>query len=471
MNVPDGAPCEVKVSRTVRSGGKGLLLVMQRMSLTYRTRNGQMPPLLPTDQRRSKDASYYIKNADTRRAKSILKLKARTKVLLTGTPAESEVTDLFWLLGWLTGFSTKYEDPIASGFENPKPFSGFGKVGLENFRSFYGGGSKRRVLDVDSVEARVGHHEKLWQLLDTVMFRKRKTDEDVQKLIEVPEPKHIRYHLDLLPAERELYDLLVEEFRNWYESEAQKKEAAESRGEKYRIDSIQICSWMDKLRKAASCPWIFPEYDVLKGSTTGKLQYIENKVMDFLRRGKKVLLFSGHKETIEQLKLTLNEIIPGRKAEYIHGEVPMEYRWKVMKQFQDSNDPLSVLIMSHRTGAESYTLTEAKGVIIVDLDFNGKKLEQCYSRAVRLGQKDEVEIHWTLGSNTIDINMHGVVLSKISGVNLAVDHEELNFNELASEFDGDSLAASTTAIDMEQFAKDMLKCGTNRKDIATKTTA
>lgn len=98
------------------------------------------------------------------------------------------------------------------------------------------------------------------------------------------------------------------------------------------------------------------------------------------------------------------------------------------------------------------------------------KLEQCYSRAVRLGQKDEVEIHWTLGANTIDINMHGVVLSKISGVNLAVDHEELNFNDLASEFDGDSLVAATTAIDMEQFAKDMLKCGTNRKDIA-KTTA
>ncbi|WP_178076108.1 DEAD/DEAH box helicase [Paenibacillus oralis] len=318
------------------------------------------------------DEAHYIKNAESQRAKSILRIKARTRVLLTGTPAENEVTDLYWLLGWLTGFSSRYDDPIEGFGGNPKPFAGYGKVGLEHFRAHYGGGSKRRVLDVDSVEARVGHHEQLWQILDTVMVRKKKTDDDVKDYIAVPEPKHIRYHLELLPAERELYDLLVERFREWYEGEVTKKEAAEMRGEKYRINTIEICTWMDKLRKAASCPWTFPEYDVLKGSTTAKLQYIESKVKDFMRRGKKVLLFSGHKETIEQLKLALDEIIPGRFAEYIHGDVAMQYRWDVMKKFQDPDDPLSILIMSHRTGAESYTLTEAKGVFIVDLDFNGK---------------------------------------------------------------------------------------------------
>lgn len=416
------------------------------------------------------DEAHYIRNVDSQRAKSVLKIKARTRVLLTGTPAENEVTDLYFLLGWLTGFSSSYEDPIEAMKGTPKPFSGHGKVGLENFRTFYGGGSKRRVLDVDSVEARVGHHEQLWKILDTVMIRKKRTDDDVKDYIAVPEPKHIRYHLELLPAERELYDLIVTRFREWYENEVVKKEAAERRGEKYRINSIMICTWMDKLRKAASCPWTFPEYDVLKGRTTAKLQYIENKVKDFVRRGQKVLLFSGHKETIEQLKLALDEIIPGRFAEYIHGDVAMQYRWDVMKRFQDPDDPLSILIMSHRTGAESYTLTEAKGVFIVDLDFNGKKLEQCYSRAVRLGQKDEVEIHWTLGINTIDVNIHGVVLSKISGVDLAVDREGLDFSALANEFEGDTKAAAS-ALDMEQFAKDMLKGGTSRSAVTPTSSA
>jgi hypothetical protein len=452
---------------TVRHGGKeeerkcGFTVVERRKPpLSHYFHNGYDATVV--------DEGHYIKAGDTQRAKSVLRVKTRTRVILTGTPAENEVTDLYWILGWLTGFTSRYEDPVEASSSKPKPFQGFGKVGMDHFRMYYGGGEKRRVLDVDSVQARVGHHEELWKLLDTVMVRKKKSDPDVRDYIKVPIPKHIRYHMELMQAERELYDELVEEFKQWYQSELDKKEAAEMRGDKYRINTILICTWMDKLRKAASCPWSFDGYDAVRGRTTAKLQYLENKIRDYLRRGQKVLLFSGHKETIEQLKLTLDEIIPGRFAEYIHGDVKMEYRWETMKRFQDAHDPLSVLIMSHRTGAESYTLTEAKAVFIVDLDFNGKKLEQCYSRAVRLGQKDVVDVHWLLGVNTIDVNMHGVVLSKIDGVNLAVDRQQIDFAALANEFEGDTKAAAS-AIDMEEFAKEMLKSGTKRAEVKPAT--
>lgn len=143
----------------------------------------------------------------------------------------------------------------------------------------------------------------------------------------------------------------------------------------------------------------------------------------------------------------------------------MEFRWEMMKRFQDPNDPLSILIMSHRTGAESYTLTEAKAVFLFDLDFNAKKIEQCYSRAVRLGQKDVVDIYWLIGVDTIDANMHGMVLSKASGVNLAIDREEMDFSEIAKEFKGDSSVAMSS-IDYEEFASEMLGRGTKRSDIA-----
>lgn len=137
----------------------------------------------------------------------------------------------------------------------------------------------------------------------------------------------------------------------------------------------------------------------------------------------------------------------------------------MIERFQDPNDPLSILIMSHRTGAESYTLTEAKAVFLYDLDFNGKRIEQCYSRAVRLGQRDVVDIWWLLNVGTIDVNMHGLCLSKISGVNLAIDREALDFEEIAEEFEGDALAAATS-MDMESFAREMLKSGTSRSQIA-----
>ncbi|WP_327195617.1 DEAD/DEAH box helicase [Paenibacillus alginolyticus] len=413
----------------------------------------------------SKDASYYIKNGDTRRALAVRRVKTRTKVALSGTPAENGTEDLFWLIGWLTGFSSRYDDPVSDMSGKPRPFQGFGKAGYDHFRDYYGGGKKRAVLDIDSVQARVSNHEKLWEVLDSIMYRKKKLDADVQAHISVPKPEHHRYHVEMFSAEQEMYEKTVKAFSDWYELELMKKEAAEARGDVYRINTIEICSWMRKLQQAASCPWIFPDYDASKGVKTAKMQFLESKAVDLLRRNKKMLIFSGHKETIEYLTLALDNVVFGKRAEFIHGGVKKEDRWKLIERFQDPNDPLSILILSHRTGAESYTLTEAKAVFLFDLDFNGKRIEQCYSRAVRLGQRDVVDIWWLMNVGTIDVNMHGLCLSKISGVNLAIDREALDFEEIAEEFEGDALAVAKS-MDMEQFAREMLKSGTTRSQIA-----
>jgi SNF2 family DNA or RNA helicase len=312
------------------------------------------------------DEAHYIKNGQSKRSLSVQHAKTEKRFGLTGTPAENGTEDLYWLLGWLTGFTSRYEDPI-----DRVPFRGFGKKGQEHFRDHYGGGKKRRVLDIDSIQARASNHEELWKVLDAIMIRKRKTDPDVQKMIEVPAPVHHRVHLELHEVERELYDQIMEDFRQWYELELAKKEAAEARGDTYRISTISICAWMDKLRKAASSPWQFETYDVAKAKgTTAKLEYVRNKARDLIRRGKKILIFSGHRETVEQLALLLDGILPGKEAGYIHGAVKMDYRFDLMNRFQNPNDPMSILIMSHRTGAESYTLTEGKAVFLFDLDFN-----------------------------------------------------------------------------------------------------
>ncbi|MDQ0255581.1 SNF2 family DNA or RNA helicase [Evansella vedderi] len=408
------------------------------------------------------DEAQYIKNGKSKRALAVQRVKTNKRFALSGTPAENGADDLFWLLGWLTGFTSRFEDPITN-----KPYKGYGKTGEENFREYFAGGKKRRVLDIDSVEARASHHEQLWGILDTLMVRKKKQDDGVKEHTKVPKPEHHRMHLNLHEAERELYDKFVEEFKEWYELELAKKEAAEARDETYRISTIEICAWMDKLRKAASSPWQYEEYDAKKSKgTTSKLEYTKNKARDLLRRNKKMLIFSGHKNTVEQLGLLLDGVLPGKEAGYIHGGVKMEYRWELMKRFQDPSDPLSILVMSHKTGAESYTLTEAKAVFLYDLDFNPKKIEQCYSRAVRLGQLDKVDVYWLLGVDTIDVNMHGLVLSKASGVDIAIDRKELDFNELAKEFKGDGVGSGPTAIDYEEFASEMLSRGTKREEIA-----
>ncbi|MGV3541358.1 MAG: hypothetical protein ACO1OQ_16200, partial [Rufibacter sp.] len=69
--------------------------------------------------------------------------------------------------------------------------------------------------------------------------------------------------------------------------------------------------------------------------TTAKLEYVRNKARDLIRRGKKILIFSGHRETVEQLALLLDGILPGKEAGYIHGAVKMDYRFELMNRFQN----------------------------------------------------------------------------------------------------------------------------------------
>lgn len=405
------------------------------------------------------DEVHYIKNGSSKRSKSIRAIKTKTRVALSGTPAENGADDLFWPLTWVSGDSHHFEDPLT--FDK---FNAYGKKGEEHFRAYYGGTGQRGVLSSNSIEARASNKEMLWSLLDKFMIRKKKTDVDVESEIHVPEPIHRRVHLSLDIAERHLYDKRLEEFRTWYSNEHMKKQSAESRGLKYRISTIEVCSWLDKLRKVASCPWFQEDYDTSLGGEPVKLRTVKEKVVEYARKGKKLLIFTAHKNTAEQLGNILDSTVPGKRAGYIHGSVPMAYRQKLMDEFQDPDNPLMVLVMTARTGAESYTLTEAKGVVLYDLEFNAKKIEQCYSRAVRLGQKDQVEVIWLIGVDTIDANMHALVLSKQSGVDLAIDRQELDMEKISREFETDGSVEVEPGVDYLHFASEMLARGNKRAD-------
>ncbi|MED3574230.1 DEAD/DEAH box helicase [Cytobacillus praedii] len=406
------------------------------------------------------DEGQYLKNGDSSRSRSVVrKVKTKTRVILSGTPAENGTEDIFWQLVWLTGCGSHFEDPLFK-----EPFLGYGKAGEENFRIYYGGGTKRTLLDSSNIKSRVSHHEELWKLFDAIMIRKTQQDKDVKSFIKVPEPVHIRRHLELTDADQNLYDNILRQFRTWYEDEQMKRETALARGVKYRINSIEVCTWLNKLRQAASCPWTFKEYVASKREQPTKIRFLIEKAKTYLKMGKKILVFTSHKATAEQLGILLDGIIPGKQAAYIHGSVNMKYRFELMDRFQNPNDNLGVLVMTTRTGAESYTLTEARSVFLFDLDFNAKKIQQCYSRAVRLGQKFVVDIYWLISVGTIDANMHSLILSKLSGVDLAIDRKELDFSKIAMEFEGDE-SIEPEDIDYEAFAAEMLSSGTKSTDV------
>lgn len=410
------------------------------------------------------DEGHYIKNGDSARTQSIMAIKTKTRVVLTGTPAENTAKDLYWPLAWLIGDRLSFSGKS----KTDRPY----KVGLKGegiFSRLYGGTDVTNLLDSKKVNKRASNVEELWGILDTIMHRKRKTDEDVANEIRVPEPIHRRLHLEMTDPERAVYDIRLKEFNEWYLNQYEQKRRANYLGKKFNISSIEVCAWLDKLRKVTSCPWLQPEYDTSTGVMPSKLAFTRDKLTELNYKKKKALIFTAHRQTAEQLGLLLDEYIPGVNAAFIHGGVDMEYREHLMARFQDPNDSLRVLVMTMRTGAESYTLTEAKEVILFDLDFNAKKIEQCYSRAVRLGQKEAVTITWLINVDTIDANMHALILSKKAGVDLAIDRVEMDFKKLATEFEGN--VDHNAGIDFVAFAEEMLKRGVSREDYQGGTSA
>ncbi|MFY0520573.1 SNF2-related protein [Lysinibacillus sp. UGB7] len=404
------------------------------------------------------DEGHLIKNGKTGRCKSIMAIKTKTRVLLSGTPAENGASDLFWPLAWLMGDSHHFWNKV-----DLSKFEAFGNFGDRCFRHVYGGVAKTALMDSSSISKRTSNEKALWEMQDIIMYRKLKKEPSIERIIRVPKPVHKRLHLEQTNAEKELYKKVLSDFSHWFRVTLHQRKVANARDEKYKSTTIEICSWLDKLRLAASCPWIHEDYKKNTLVQPSKLTFIREKMQQEARQKRKMLIFTAHKKTCEELGSLLDACVPGYEVGYIHGGVPMSRRFEMLTRFQDENDPLSVLIMTMKTGAESYTLTQAKSVILHDLDYNAKKIEQCYSRAVRLGQKDVVEITWLISVDTIDANMHSLILSKQSSVDLAIDRKELDFAEVAKEFEGQCVSG-VGSVDYETFAKEMLSRGTSRAE-------
>lgn len=83
---------------------------------------------------------------------------------------------------------------------------------------------------------------------------------------------------------------------------------------------------------------------------------------------------------------------------------------------------------------------------------------------MRLGQKDQVEVSWLIGVDTIDANMHALVLSKQSGVDLAIDREVLDMEKISKEFETDGSVEVEPGVDYLAFASEMLARGNKRAD-------
>ena len=300
------------------------------------------------------DEAQAIKNWSTRRSKTAMQLQGDFKMILTGTPLENHLGELWNLFQFI----------------NP------GLLGsLERF-------NERFALPIEKYKDE-DRRNQLRRLVQPFILRRRK-DEVLQDL---PEKTEITLSVELSQEEMVFYEALR---RNALEKLTADTDS--QGGQKH----LQILAEIMRLRRAACHPKLVDENAGF--SSSAKLRLFEEIVEELLDNDHKALVFSqfvGHLRILEKL-LKKKKI----SYQYLDGQTPLPKRQKRIEAFQAGEGDL--FLISLKAGGVGLNLTAADYVIHTDPWWNPAVEDQATDRAHRIGQERPVTVYRLVAENTIE---------------------------------------------------------------------
>jgi superfamily II DNA or RNA helicase len=302
------------------------------------------------------DEAQNIKNRATKRSETAMQLQTEFKLIMTGTPLENHLGELWnlfqfanpGLLGSLDSFNERFATPIE-------------KYADDNRRS------------------------QLRRLVQPFILRRRKDE----VLKELPAKTEITLSVELSPEERAFYEALR---RTALEKLAAEKLDDVGGGEKH----LRILAEIMRLRRAACHPQLV---DPNAGFTdSSKLRLFGEIVDELLDNGHKALVFSQFVTHLQILEAHLKQ----KKIayQYLDGQTPLPARQKRIEAFQRGEGDL--FLISLKAGGVGLNLTAADYVIHMDPWWNPAVEDQATDRAHRIGQEKPVTVYRLVAEATIE---------------------------------------------------------------------
>lgn len=345
------------------------------------------------------DESQASKNRNSLQGRALRTLKAKHKIILTGTLLENYLSEAFWQLYWLLGASCRF----------PYPFQGGHSMFNKRFCKFTKTKSGRLKM-LPEIQ-----NESVWYaMMDTLMTRRTTKDDLVKDIIKLPDALESRVKIEPTQQEKDLYEQALNDFENWY-MEALKLQGELPywlQGEGKKKLSAAVLVKLNALRRVSSCPFTYNQFD--NRVPTSKMKFIRGVVEKKLAAGEKVLISSAFKPVINYLVKRLPD------CEGFTGEMPIIKRNEIMDRFQDEEFP-RVLVVTTQCCNLGVTLTTASTAIIYDLLWSPKQLEQMWKRIHRVGQTKECDIIFLINSGMIDDDINDLIVKKDAAINKAID--------------------------------------------------
>lgn len=330
------------------------------------------------------DESQSIKNPSSKAFKSVRALKSRHRLVLSGTPVENSVADLWTQLTFL----------------NP---------GLLGTQAFF------NEEYVQAIEKRKDE-EKAKKLQAIIKpFVLRRTKEQVAAELP-PKTEHI-FYCDMSEDQAAYYEKTKSAYRNDLLSSMDDGT--------YAKKQVQLLQGLTALRQLANHPvMIDDEYK----ADSGKFENVIHTLDNVLKGGHKVLIFSQFVKHLSIFKTYLEK--DGIPFAYLDGGT--KNRGEIVAEFQQNKD-LKVFLISIKAGGVGLNLTQADYVFILDPWWNPAVEQQAIDRTHRIGQDKKVFIYKFISKDTVEEKILALQRRKKSLANSLITTEESFFKSLSKD--------------------------------------
>ncbi|MCD4711240.1 MAG: DEAD/DEAH box helicase, partial [Bacteroidales bacterium] len=301
------------------------------------------------------DESQMIKNPSSKLYNAIVTLQSDHKLVLTGTPIENSLTDLWSQIN----------------FVNP------GLLGTLGFfkRSFVYPIEKKRDEE---------REEKLKELINPFILRRTK-NEVARELPPVFE--QVRY-VNMTESQKRLYEEEKSLVRNAILENLEEVGLERS--------SIVVLQALTRLRQIANHPDMLEEFS---GEDSGKFTEVYRDIESVISEGHKVLVFSSFVKHLDLFRTRLEQ--NGIGYAYLTGSRNQRQREEAVHDFQ-TRSSCSLFLISLKAGGVGLNLTAADYVFILDPWWNPAAEMQALSRAHRIGQENRVFVYRFISNDTIE---------------------------------------------------------------------
>ena len=315
------------------------------------------------------DEVQRLKNWNTQISRAARKIEADYSVILSGTPLENKLDELYSIVEF-----------------------------VDNFRlaPYYLFKDKHIITDETGKVLGYKNLNDIGKKLSDILIRRRKKDVKLQ----MPERSDKNLFIPMTNEQKDMH----QEWQNQVRLLVLKWRKMHFLSDK---DRKRLLLFLSQMRMVCDSSYILDQ----KTRYDTKVDECVNIISDIIsEEGEKVVVFSQWERMTRLIAKELEKKEIG--FEYLHGGVPSEKRKNLVDNFM--NEPSSRVFLSTDAGSTGLNLQSAATIINIDLPWNPAVLEQRIGRIYRLGQQNNIQVINLVTPYSIEEEMLGKLRFKTS---------------------------------------------------------